>query len=205
MRFRLLLLTLLLASHAFAAAPDFVPIAAARQKAVGEIVTVVGLVTVPPGQFRSSSGDEGFAIQDQTGGIWIAAKTDARLAMDQRVWVRGKLALASGKVQIVPDEVRPLQGRDLRVATGSVGKATLGWIVTVEGTVTRVVDDGEYGTKVFLDDGSGEAQVFVNKSADIDLRVQAGETIRVTGFGSQFDTTYEVEPRSRADIARVRR
>lgn len=75
----------------------------------------------------------------------------------------------------------------------------------MEGKITRVVDDGDYGTKVFLDDGSGEAQVFVNRATKIDVSdLQPGRTIRVTGFGSQYETTYEIEPRSRKDISMVR-
>jgi DNA/RNA endonuclease YhcR with UshA esterase domain len=203
MRFRLLLVAIVCAHPVLAAAPDFIPIAAARQKAAGAIVTVMGLVTVPSGRFRSSSGDEGFAIQDQTGGIWVSTKANMRLALHQRVWVRGTLVLQSRKLQIVPEDVKPLSGDELRVATGAIGPASLGLLVTVEGRITRVAPDGEYGHKVFIDDGSGELQVFLNKTTDIDpaaAHLQPGRTIRVTGFASQFDQTYELEPRARADI-----
>ena len=189
-----------------AAASDSIPIAAARQTPIGRTVTVTGLVTVPSGRFRSSSADEGFAIQDQTGGIWISTKTNPNLRLQQHVRVKGKLAAAAKKLQIVADSIEPQQGTEPRVATGSIGAATLGFIVTVEGRITRLVADGEYGHKVFLDDGSGEAQVFLNKTTDIDPKqFRAGETIRVTGFASQYEATYEVEPRSRADISKIRR
>jgi uncharacterized protein YdeI (BOF family) len=202
----MLFLALVLASQLSAAAPDSIPIAAARQKSAGQTVTVTGLVTVPSGRFRSSSGDEGFAIQDQTGGIWISTKTNPNLRLQQKVRVKGKLATAAKKLQIVADSIEPQQGTELRVATGSVGMATLGFIVTVEGKITRSVADGEYGHKLYLDDGSGETQIFVNKTTDIDpAQFPVGETIRVTGFGTQYEAPYELEPRSRADILKIRR
>jgi len=191
------------------AAPTNIPIAAARQQAQGTTVTVEGLVTVPSGDFRSSSSDEGFAIQDQTGGIWVTVKQNLQLRLGQRVMVTGTLGESEKKIQIAaePADVKRLPGRELQVATGQVGAATLGFVVTVEGTVTRVQDDSPYGYKVFLDDGSGAAQVFLNASTDIDRQsplFKPGRKIRVTGFGSQFGTTYEVEPRSRRDVQPVR-
>lgn len=198
----------LLALGAAAAGPAYIPIAAARTQARGTTVTVMGSVTVPSGDFRSSSADEGFAIQDQTGGIWVSVKKNPRLALGQTVIVTGTLGVSAGKLQIVPADpsgvaVRP-RG-ELRVATGQVGAATLGYLITVEGTVTAagIVSDLPYGYKVFLDDGSGPAQVFVNASTDIDPKArsfQPGRRLRVTGFGSQYDAAYEVEPRSRRDL-----
>lgn len=105
-------------------------------------MTVEGLVTVPSGDFRSSSGDEGFALQDQTG---------------------------------------------------------------VEGTVTQegVQDDLPYGYKLDIDDGTGPVQIYLNASAGIDPRspdLKPGRKICVTGFSNKYDTTYEVDPRSRRDL-----
>lgn len=192
------------------AAPAFVPIATARQQAQGASVTVEGLVTVPSGDFRSSSSDEGFAVQDQTGGIWVSLNKNLHLRLGQRVRVSGTLGESEEKLQIVADpaDVQRLPGRELRVATGQVGAATLGFLITVEGTVTQPVeDDLPYGYKVFIDDGSGPAQIYLNASTNIDSRApwfKPGRKIRVTGFGNQYGATYEVDPRSRRDVRAVR-
>lgn len=192
------------------AAPAFVPIAAARQQAQGTSVTVEGLVTVPSGDFRSSSSDQGFAVQDQTGGIWVSLDKNPGLRLGQRVRVTGTLGESEEKLQIVttPADIRRLPGQELRVATGQVGPATLGFLVTVEGTVTQAVEkDLPYGYKVFIDDGSGPAQIYLNASTDIDPLAplfKPGRKIRVTGFGNQYGTAYEVDPRSRRDIRPVR-
>lgn len=192
------------------AAPAFVPIAAARQQAQGTSVTVEGLVTVPSGDFRSSSSDEGFAVQDQTGGIWVSVTKNLHLRVGQRVRVSGTLGESEEKLQIVasPADVQRLPGQELRVATGQVGAATLGFLLTVEGTVTQPVEkDLPYGYKVFIDDGSGPVQIYLNASTDIDPLspwFKPGRKIRVTGFGNQYGTAYEVDPRSRRDIRAVR-
>lgn len=193
------------------AAPSYIPIARARQQAQGTTVTVEGLVTVPSGSFRSSSGDEGFAVQDQTGGIWISVSKNLRLRLGQRVQVTGTLGTNESKLQIVadPSNVKPLPGRELRVATGQVGAATLGFLITVEGTITQggIQDDLPYGYKLNIDDGTGPVQVYLNASTDIDASASSlkpGRKIRVTGFGSQYGDTYEVEPRFRRDIRSVR-
>src|SRR6202035_1837945 len=77
----------LAAIPASAAANDSHPIdiGAARQLPLGTVVTVEGSVTVPSGDFSSSSFDEGFAIQDHTGGIYVSVATNLGLTVRQRV------------------------------------------------------------------------------------------------------------------------
>jgi DNA/RNA endonuclease YhcR with UshA esterase domain len=198
---------------AAAAGPSYIPIVTARVQPQGTTVAVMGLVTVPSGDFRSSSGDEGFAMQDQTAGIWISVKKNLKLKAGQRVLVSGTLGESFGKLQIVPDDladVQALPGAKLRVATGQVGRATLGYLISVEGTITQdgVVDDLPYGYKVFLNDGSGVVQVFLSASTKIDPRaryLRPGGQLRVTGFGSQYNKTYEVEPRNHRDLVPISR
>ena len=65
-----------------------------------------------------------------------------------------------------------------------------------------VGDDLPYGYQVILDDGSGAVQVFVYASTGIDVSSLAvGQRVRVIGFSSQFDTHYEINPRTPADIS----
>ena len=200
-----------LSSHLFA--PRRLARAAARSQAQGTSVAIIGLVTVPSGNFRSSSEDEGFAIQDQTAGIWISVKKDLRFEIGQRVLITGTVGQSVGRLQIVPNspaDVEALSGVRLRVATGQVGVATLGYLISVEGTITQdgVVADLPYGYKVFLNDGSGVAQVYLNASTNINPHapyLKPGRQLRVTGFGSQYNTTYEIEPRDRRDLEPISR
>ena len=196
-----------------AAGPNYIPIAAARTQPQGTTVAVMGLVTVPSGNFRSSSEDEGFAIQDQTAGIWVSVKKDLGFEVGQRVLVTGTLGQSVGKLQIVPNSpagIEVLRGVRLRVTTGQVGMATLGYLISVVGTITQdgVVDDLPYGYKVFLNDGSGVVQVYLSASTNINPRapyLKPGRQLRVTGFSSQYNTTYEIEPRNRRDLEPISR
>ncbi len=57
-----------------------------------------------------------------------------------------------------------------------------------------------------MNDGSGELTIFVNTQTGIDLTgLAAGQTVSVTGFSSQYDTHYEIDPRFPSDISRRQR
>jgi DNA/RNA endonuclease YhcR with UshA esterase domain len=72
----------------------------------------------------------------------------------------------------------------------------------VTGRITRPVgDDAPYGFRIFLDDGTGETQVFVSTSTGIKRRgLRKGKRIRVTGLSGQYNDHYEINPRFQADI-----
>jgi DNA/RNA endonuclease YhcR with UshA esterase domain len=80
-----------------------------------------------------------------------------------------------------------------------------GLLIEVEGTITRgPTNDLSFGYSVFLDDGTGETQIFIPASTGVNLFdipfVTPGNRIRVSGFGGQFQAQYEVLPRFRGDI-----
>lgn len=82
------------------------------------------------------------------------------------------------------------------------------FVLRVTGKLTQVVqDDAPYGVKVFIDDGSGETQVFVHLVAGkpvIDTTALAvGQSITVVGLGAQYEATYEVCPRKAADLTKM--
>ena len=88
--------------------------------------------------------------------------------------------------------------------TGVVDDDGFGLLVEVSGTVTQIIDDLPFGYQVFIDDGSGETQVFIAASTGINPFkipfVEVGSQITAVGFSGQFLTQYEVLPRHRGDI-----
>ncbi len=90
----------------------------------------------------------------------------------------------------------------LPVATGGVSEATEGKLVRVTGTITQpVLNDLPFGFIIFVNDGSGELNIFACASTGIDVSgLQAGQTIQVTGFSGQFADHFEVDPRTQGDI-----
>lgn len=189
--------------------PRKISIGEARSLPLGTIVTIQGSVTVPSGAFSSSTFDQGFAIQDRTGGIYVSVPDNAGFAPRQRVRVTGRLAdsVLPGLLVLIDVTEMDEHGvgpnvRPLRVATGAVGEATEGKLVKIRGTITQpIINDLPFGFIVFMDDGSGEVHAFVSASTGIDVSdLREGQTIEVTGFSGQFADQFEVDPRFQDDI-----
>jgi len=216
MKHRIALFAALLLAGQIAANAQTISIADARNAPLGTVVTVEGSVTVPSGSFTASTFDQGFAIQDGTAGIYVSSAFDSGLNFHHRVRVTGTLGDDGfGLLVLRPAseaDVVKIPGADqiatVTAATGDVSEATEGLLVEVEGTITRgPTDDLPFGYSVFIDDGSGETQIFIPASTGVNPFkipfVVPGNRIRVTGFGAQFLGQYEVLPRFRGDIHRA--
>ena len=186
-----------------------VSIARARALPLGTVVTVDGTATTPSGAFESSFFDKGFGLQDRDAGIYVSIATDLNIAPRTQVRVTGTLTDSFGLLILVPDDPAAVQahGKGPKVrpsprATGAIGEASEGRLVRVAGRITQApASDLPFGFKFFVNDGSGELQIFVNTQTNIDLAgLLAGQLVSVTGFSSQFDTHYEIDPRFQADI-----
>jgi uncharacterized protein YdeI (BOF family) len=187
------------------------PISEARGLATGSKVTIEGSVTVAPGTFVSAMSDEGFALQDSSGGIYVKLAQKLGFGLEARVRVTGTLD-EQNKLRILkaePADVQTLQGTGQvsprNVSTSGVNESVEGSLVRVTGNVSQTFqDDAPYGYKLYINDGSGEVQVFVHVSAGFDKSaLQAlplGQRITVVGLAAQYETTYEVAPRQPSDL-----
>ena len=187
------------------------PITEARARANGTQVTVDGYVTVAPGTFESAMGNDGFALQDATGGIYVKLAQKLDFGVGTRVRVTGTLN-EEAQLRILesePASVEKLSGTQQvavqDVTTGGINESTEGLLVRASGNVTRTfADDSPYGYKLYFNDGSGEVQIFVHVSAGFEtaqLRaITAGQRLQVTGFSTQYKTTYELAPRQPSDL-----
>lgn len=192
-------------------AANAIDIAAARSLPLGTVVTVDGSVTVPSGAFSSSTFDQGFTIQDRSGGIYVSLATDLGLTVRQQVRVTGQLAdNGTGVLTVVVADAGDVKvhGKGPKVAprwvpTASVSEATEGLLVQVSGTLLgEITPDPPYGTILNIDDGSGPIRIFVCTSTGIDLSgLATGQQVSVTGMSYQF-IDYEVDPRFQSDIRR---
>jgi hypothetical protein len=186
-----------------------IPIAVARSLPLGTVVTVEGTVTTPPGVFESSTFDKGFGLQDRGAGLYVSTAVDPGLARRARVLVTGELRDSFGLLTLAvtdPDQIsehgRGPRIRPLPLATGAVGEASEGSLVRVTARVSQApASDLPFGFVFHVDDGSGDLTVFVTTQTGIDLSgLSVGDTVTVTGLSGQFDTHYEILPRSPADI-----
>lgn len=191
------------------AEPKTITIAEARSLPLGTIVTIDGVVTVPSGAFSSSTFDQGFAIQDRTGGIYVSTPDNLGFTFRQQVRVTGRLAdtVLPGLLVLVDVTDVKAHGSGPKVqprpvATGAVGEATEGSLVTITGTITQpIVNDLPFGFIIFVNDGSGEVHSFVCASTGIDVSgLSPGHTVEITGFSGEFAGAFEVDPRIQDDI-----
>jgi DNA/RNA endonuclease YhcR with UshA esterase domain len=196
-------------AHSEPASPPVISIAEARGLALGTVITIDGSVTVPPGAFTSSTFDQGFAIQDHTGGIYVSVPDNPGFGLRQQVRVTGELADTVLPGLLVLIHVTDIKAHGsgpkvqaLPVATGVVGEGTEGKLVRIRGTITQpIFDDLPYGFIIFVNDGSGEVHSFVCASTGIDVSgLSQGQTVEVTGFSGQYANDYEVDPRTQDDI-----
>jgi hypothetical protein len=201
---------LCLAPALSAAASDVISIAEARTRPLGSSVTVDGSVTTPSGAFESSFFDQGFGLQDRTAGIYVSVPQSLGLAPRAQARVTGTLAESFGLLILVPaDPANDVKAhgsgprvRPRFLPTGSIGESTEGLLVQVVATITQApTSDLPFGYKFSVDDGSGELVIFVNTQTGIDLSgLTLGQLVSVTGFSSQFDDHYEIDPREPADV-----
>jgi hypothetical protein len=184
------------------AASTVVPVAAARRLADGAAAEVEGVVTVASGIM-----DAGFALQDASGGIYVAADSSVAVSFGQRLRVTGRLGDHHGLRVLIPGQVRPLGVDTLPsprpLATGAVGEANEGWLVQVSGRVLAPPEeDAPYGWKLRVDDGSGPLQLFLPAGGGEfwPRRWTTGSRIRATGLSAQYDQVYEVIPATAQDL-----
>jgi DNA/RNA endonuclease YhcR with UshA esterase domain len=195
------------AAYSTPPAPKTISIAEARRFPLGSVVTVDGSITVPSGAFSSSTFDQGFAIQDHTGGVYVSVADNLGFAPRQQARVTGQLADSFGL--LILTNVTDIKGHKsgpkvqaLPVSTGAVGEATEGKLVRITGTITQpIVNDLPFGFILVVNDGSGAVNSFINASTGIDVSgLSPGQTIEVTGFSGQFADHFEVDPRTQNDI-----
>jgi DNA/RNA endonuclease YhcR with UshA esterase domain len=186
-------------------------IADARANASGTEVTVEGHVSVPPGAFESAIGDKGFAIQDDSGGVYVKVDEKQSFGLGANVRVTGTLDEQNQLrvIKAVPADIATLSGTKevaaKDVGTGAVNESVEGQLIRTSGPITQTfMDDSPYGYKLYINDGSGEVQVFVHVSAGLDKAMlqglTAGRRITVVGLAAQYETTYEVAPRQPSDL-----
>ncbi|MEM6520434.1 MAG: hypothetical protein AAF722_14010 [Cyanobacteria bacterium P01_C01_bin.70] len=200
-----------LVTPAAIAFPQTMFIGQARHQPNGADLKVTGRVIVPSGAFSSANLDQGFAIQDATGGIYVTTQETMNLQLGDTVQITGKLQDDGHGQQMLRlqnwrlSDLPFLAIAPQKASAKAAGKALEGKLVTVRGrVVVPLQDDAPYGDRLWLQDATGEIQIYIAKSTHIAPAelpfLQVGHTVEVTGLSSQFDESDEVMPRSRADI-----
>jgi hypothetical protein len=180
---------------------DAISIAAARGLAMGQRALIEGVVTVPAGTM-----DGGFALQDSSGGIYVAADSTLRPGVGAQLRVSGRLGESHAMLTLLPDSGRSAGRGSIpaadSVATAAVGDANQGRLVRVGGRARGPLEsDLPWGYKLWVDDGSGAVQLFLPAGGRFTaVTVRAGQLVTATGLSARYDSTREVVPRTPADL-----
>ena len=181
------------------------PIAAARLQSLGTPVVVNGVVTVASGTL-----DEGFALQDASGGIYVSRTAGAAVRTGDRVRVSGRIVAPNKQIAIEPAGIEAMGTGSIpvpgEIRTGVVGPVSEGRLIAVRGEIVDdVINDAPWGWKIYLDDGSGPLLVFIATATGFDVKpLRAGQQLRVTGFSGRYEQHTELLPRMPGDIIQQR-
>lgn len=176
-------------------------IADAREAAIGEWVKIEGVVTAEPEQL----GSRVMYVEDESAGIKILLDRKDRddIHYKDYVEITGIVGESYGEAYIKvvqPTDVRWIKVGDLpetqMVRTADVGEDLEGSLITVNGQVVATS-----GNTFYLDDGSGEAKIYIKDSTGIDKpSMRVGYYSLVTGIVSQYKDDYRLLPRFMGDL-----
>ncbi|GEM_PF-2776156 len=184
------------------------PIGVARAAGAGWTGTIKGNVTVLPGMFQTNS----FAVQDDTGGIYVFPPAKYTMALGDVVKVTGVIALYSGHLEFDSTSFAWISSGtppapEITETNPTSVAATQGKLIQVEGQVTIPGTPPAPGTtyyQFYVDDGSGQLTAYAYKGTNIDMRsFVTGQTLQIIGLSSTYNTTIEILPRFQADIMAV--
>jgi DNA/RNA endonuclease YhcR with UshA esterase domain len=189
---------------------SIISISEARTLKPGSVVTIQGTITVASGTF-SSSTPYGYALQDSTAGIYIIDSIppmEGEFKSGETVMVTGVVEEISNLLAIRENTATKTGTGNsitpINVKTGNVNESHEGMIVSTGGIIDSLHSDLPYGYKIFINDGSGLLNIFVNASAGFlgdTTEWKISDSISVIGFSAQYGAEYEVEPVVRKDIS----
>ncbi|MDE0887797.1 MAG: hypothetical protein OSB70_19970 [Myxococcota bacterium] len=209
-----------------------------EQQRSGPAATIEGRVTAHSGSFAASYGNAGFQLSDGTAGIFVLTERNLDFEDGDRVRVSGKPCIQSGTRALRSVEVTELDDKGpVAFAPRQIGQfekrpeiqgspevvsnwcncsapasATEGLVITVRGTaVADLEQDGAFGYKLFLDDGTGVGQIFIDAQSGIPAEELAEEVLRegndlcATGVIARFaGVGFELLPRTSDDLREAR-
>lgn len=184
-----------------------VPIADARAGSNGQVFALEGQVIATNNTWNNAPE---WAFQDASGGIAAFFVADPPISLGDTV----RMVATRGSFNNQEQMITPLYYFDvvtsglpiapITYTTGAVASGVSeGWLIEIEGVVGNMPATCGSAYNITLDDGSGAATVRIESATGINLcnlGIQNGDMLGVTGFSTQFQTTYQVKPRSLSDL-----
>ncbi|WIV12089.1 CehA/McbA family metallohydrolase [Proteiniborus sp. MB09-C3] len=160
-------------------------------------------------------------VQDETGGITVFGVSQTKLPLGAKVRVTGTAGQYQGDYQlqiknentdlVVLDSAIQVIEPKLMSTKNSMLKDNEGWLVRVQGKVTRI--DAE-GNSLYIDDGTGEARVYLEgyigdgtkngeKLGIWDPAIRVGDTVSAIGLASTDSVGARLRVRNTTEIVRI--
>lgn len=182
---------------------------------LGKIFTVEGYVTAESvAMGNRHSFFDVIYVQDETGGITVFGVSTRQIPLGVRVRVTGKVDQYMGDTELqISNELKDIEIIDsnpvniepkLMSTKDSMLEESEGWLVKVVGNVTRIE-----GQNIFVDDGSGEARVYVegyvagevgSEPGKWDERIKVGSRISAVGLASEDAEGHRIRVRNTSEI-----
>ncbi len=170
-------------------------IAEVRAAGEGQYFVIEGVLTTnASGHSQATAFFDSVYCEDATGGINIFPIA-GNYEIGQTVWISGVTSSYQGEYQlkdatlyVAANDVQPLAPQSMSTLN-AMNEASYGKLVIVEGVITRVVWQGDLLEYLYVDDGSGEARVFLDGYITSDSTydhswIETGKQVRVTGVSS---------------------
>ncbi len=183
-----------------------VPIADARAGSNGEIFALEGTVTAPNSTWNNAPE---WVIQDASGGIAAFFIANPPISMGDTVRMIATRGAFNNQEQMTNpiyfDVVSagtppaPISYTTGQVAAGD----SEGWLISLEGELSNLPASCGSAYNVTIDDGSGPTTLRIESATGInvcDLGLAEGDMLGVVGFSTQFQSTFQVKPRSLSDL-----
>ncbi len=170
------------------------PIKQIRTAKMGEAFCAEGIVTA--GTQQGNAFFDTIYIQDATGGINIFPVSDMNIRVGQKVKVLGYVGQYQGDIELVMQQIevtdtalKPVSPKEF-TTRDSMLPQNGGWLAKVRGTVTGITEN-----TIFIDDGTGEARIFVdgyigdstggiNTPGKWEPSIKVGDTVSAIGLAS---------------------
>lgn len=189
----------------------------------GKTMTVEGYVTAQSEAVTPKNAFfEVIYVQDDTGGLTVFGVSQTALPVGTKVRITGtvgqyendaQLALSNETNQLVVLDSPALVKAPKAMSTGDAMKeSNEGWLVSVQGIVTRIVTEGD--NAIYVNDGSGEARIYLNgyigdgTGAQAGLgkwnpAIKVGDTVKAIGLAAEDMGGHRIRVRNTNDIVLV--
>lgn len=181
-----------------------VPISEIRNRNLGDLVKVQGIVSVEPGVL----GKQIFYLLGSGIQVYFYKKDFPNLKVGDRIEVMGEIRESKGERKIKINSKKDIKILEKEVSfwpkeikTGEVNENLEGNLVSIEGEVVNSKPN-----YLYLDDGSGKIKIYFKKTTEIKKpRLKEGEWLKVIGIISQNGKEYHLLPRYQSDFKIIKK